>query len=86
MPEGAYVTSGPYYGGEAVDISSTDHTISGANASRGVYITTGGNIKVAMVEGQDLTITGVPDDTTLPLAVTKVYRTGTTASGMFLFW
>ena len=50
-----------------------------------LYITTGGTVKITMLDGSVLTLT-VDDFTWLPLEVLKVWDTGTTATGIFVFY
>ena len=72
-------------GGEAVDISSTDHTC--AFPAHSLYARTSGDVKVLMVDGTDVTFVGIPNQTKLDnVSFTKVYKTGTTADGMVVLW
>lgn len=71
--------------GETVDISSQDHTVTQGYTVM-LYVGTGGTVKVKMIDATDLTFTNVISGTFLPLCVTKIYRTGTTASGMVALW
>jgi len=69
-------------GGEAVDISSGNHTIT-KRPCRGLWVGTGGNVKIAAADGDDITFTNVQSGTLIPLAdAATVYQTGTTASNM----
>jgi len=47
----------------------------------GLYITTGGAVKITTVTGEDRTIT-VPDNFYLVCACKRVFATGTTATGI----
>ncbi len=47
----------------------------------GLYIENGGAISVTTIAGEQRTIS-VPDFTILPVGVTRVYQTGTTATGI----
>lgn len=47
--------------------------------TRGLYIGTGGDISVTMADGQTLTFVSVPTGTILPIQVSKIRSTGTTA-------
>lgn len=60
--------------------------------SRGIYIAADGDIKVDFLGGIDgrttstaITFVGVKGGTILPIAVTKIYDTGTTVSGVILY-
>lgn len=76
--------SSPVTGGEAVDIGSGDHTAT--ETGRALWVGTTGNVKVDTSDGDTITINNVQDGTVLPVRVTKVYQTGTTASNMVIFW
>ena len=68
---------------ETVDITSSDHTMTKAPSCRGIFVGTGGDVKVVMAgDGQDQTFPDVADGVVLPIQATKVYRTGTGASGL----
>lgn len=71
--------------GEAIDISSGDHTIT-SSFTAAIYIGGSGSLKVKMLEGTDLTLLRVVSGTFLPLCVTKIYQTGTTATDLVAFW
>ncbi len=61
---------------------STDLTF----VSRGLWIGTTGDITVTMEEGGDLTFSAVPDGTLLPLRVSRVLATGTSATNIVAIW
>ena len=61
-----------------IDVSSADHEL-GRN-TRWVWVGGLGDLKVGMASGQSVTLVNVPDGTMLPLAINKVYRTGTDAN------
>jgi len=85
MPEDVtFDVSAPLNGGEAVDISSTDHTAT--TRSRSLWVGTSGIVKVVMRGGATLTFNNVQDGTMLPIRVTSVSKTTTTASNMVLLW
>lgn len=64
----------------AVDISSTDYTVS--PTSRALYIGVTGDVKVDMEQtGSGITFKAVPVGL-LPIRVKKVYKTGTTATNI----
>lgn len=52
-----------------------------AQVTRALYVGTGGNIKVDGYHiGEAVVLSNVPDGTVLPIRVTRVYATDTTAS------
>ena len=72
-------------GGEAVVISSTDHSCTFPTCK--IWAQTGGNIKVQMADDTDVTFLGVADATMLDgVMAKKVYKVGTTAQGMVVLW
>ena len=76
----------PYVGSETIDISTADHTF--ARPMRNIIVTATGNVKVDFLDGTNQTIPVVvaTNDHTLLFKdgkggmVTKVYKTGTTAT------
>jgi len=51
--------------------------------TRGIYVGSGGEIRVAPFRGDaPVTFVGVPSGTVLPVRVTRVYATGTDASDL----
>ena len=64
----------------AASITPSDSTV--IPMTRALYIGTGGNISVVMVDEQTVTFTNVVGGTILPVQVTKVRATSTTASGI----
>lgn len=50
--------------------------------SRALYIGSGGTLTIRMMSGDDLTFVGVPSGSFLPIRVTQVHATGTTASAI----
>ena len=67
----------------AISVGGGDQTF--ANASRGVYITTAGNIACRFVDGtQDVTITGLLAGQVYPFALAIIRQTNTTAAGFVL--
>lgn len=79
-----------FYDGETVSLASTDWTptVTGKNFARGVLCGGTGTLKVdflgtAGTGGQTgITITGVLAGQLLQLCVTKIYKTGTTATNI----
>jgi hypothetical protein len=51
-----------------------------AETTRGIYVGTGGTIAALMLSGAGVTFAAVPGGTTLPVRLTKIMATGTTAS------
>lgn len=51
-----------------------------------LYIGTGGDLSVVTSSGAELTFTSVQDGTFLPVQVTSVLSTGTTASNILALW
>ncbi len=47
---------------------------------RGLWVGTGGDVKVLSEQGQAVVFANVPDGFLLPVRCTRVYATGTTAS------
>ncbi len=56
------------------------------NLTRALYVGTGGNLSVIMATGETLAIPSVPAGAFLPIRVSRVRATGTTASGIVAFW
>jgi len=54
--------------------------------SRAIYIGTGGDVTVQMVEGMQATFSAVPGGSILPVRVRRVLSTGTTAAGIVALW
>lgn len=64
----------------AIDIDSGNHTSLTHNA---LYVGTGGNVKVNMgTSGSGITFSNVASGQILPIQITQVYQSGTTASNM----
>jgi hypothetical protein len=69
---------------EAIDLSSTDYTPS--SARRRLYVGGTGDVKVDTAGGQSgITFHAVPAGF-LDVHVTKVYKTGTTATNLTALW
>lgn len=69
--------SGPASTGFSVTPSDTTDL---EEATRALYVGTGGDLLVVMLSGVTLLLNGVADGSLLPLRVTRVRATGTTAS------
>jgi hypothetical protein len=61
---------------------STDLTYT----TRALFVGGAGNIAVTMAGGQSVTFTGVPAGALLPIRVTRVLSTGTTATTITAIW
>ena len=64
----------------AAAVTPNDSTV--LALTRALWVGTGGNLKVTMGYGTDVTFTAVPDGKLMPIRVTKVFSTGTTASNI----
>lgn len=51
-----------------------------------LYVGTGGDIKVRMVGGQDVTFVNVPNGSFLPIQVVRVFSSGTGASDLLALY
>lgn len=56
-----------------------------ANVARALYIGTAGNLKVTTKGGSEITFANVPAGI-LPVSVSRVWATGTAASGIIALW
>ena len=74
--------SDPADGALAIDYSGGNQTLT--TQSRGIYIGTAGNLKVDMGDGTTVTFSNLVAGTIYPLAVKKIYQTGSTAAGLVL--
>lgn len=54
--------------------------------TRAVYVGTGGDLRVEMAGGQELTFANVQGGTFLPLRITRLFQTGTNAGGVVGIW
>lgn len=70
-------------GSNAEAVTPSDSTII---YSRGIWVGTGGNLAVTMYGGTTVTFANVPAGTLLPIKVSKVMLTGTTASDIARIW
>jgi len=50
--------------------------------TQGLYVGGAGNVRVLMAGAQDVTFVGVPAGTILPIAVTRIFATNTTATNI----
>lgn len=56
------------------------------DTTRALYVGSTGNLKVDMGAGGAVTFSNVPDGTILPICVTKVYNSDTTASDILALY
>jgi hypothetical protein len=64
----------------AIDIDSGNH---GSLSHNALYVGTGGNVKVNMgTSGSGITFSNVASGQILPIQITQVYQSGTTADNM----
>jgi hypothetical protein len=75
--------SDPYVGALAINYGGGDQVISDLRP-RAVFISTGGNLKVDMTNGDTVTFTGLLVGWIYNIAVKKIYQTGSTAAGLVL--
>ena len=80
-----YQTSGSDPACNAVLVSPSDSTDL-TYVTRAVYVGTSGNMKVTMQDSGTVLFTGVPAGTTLPIRVTRIWSTTTTASTILALW
>lgn len=66
-----------------VDIPSVAGSVNYGNV---LFVGTGGNLRVLTIGGDDVTFNNIQDGSFLPLQVTRVYATGTTASQIIALW
>ena len=71
--------SGPASSGFAITPSDT---IDLPEATRALYIGTGGNLSLRMLSGETLTFSNVTAGSLLPLRVSRVFATATTATAI----
>jgi hypothetical protein len=70
------------YDAAAVTTSDTNNI----RTTRGLYVGGSGNVKVDMAYGTTVTFSSVPAGTVLPIQVTRVYATDTTATLMIALY
>jgi hypothetical protein len=68
----------------AVAVTPSDAT--SFEPTRGLYIGAAGNVAVSMVDGGNATFVGVAAGSVLPVQVTKVLATGTTATSVLALY
>ena len=65
-------------------IPSLSDTVDLPRYSRSLFVGGAGNLKVDMMNGETVTITGVTAGTTLPIRVGRIWSTGTTATNLMV--
>lgn len=68
----------------AVGVSPSNATI--IQPTRALYVGDTGNVAVTMVDGGEATFASVPPGSILPVQVTKIWSTGTTASNILALY
>lgn len=71
---------------DGLPVTPADATQLPDGIARGLYCTGGGNIAVTLESGATATLTGVPANTIVPISVSIVAATGTTATGIFALY
>lgn len=66
--------------GGAIAVTPNDGADLPTSPAKALYIGGAGAVKVNMIDGTTVTFSGVPVGTILPVIVTRVYATGTTAT------
>lgn len=69
---------------DGVAVTPSDSTV--LTTTRAVFVGGAGNLSVVTSAGTTLTLTGVTAGTVLPLRVTKVRSTSTTATNIAALW
>jgi hypothetical protein len=74
--------SDPAIGAIAISYGGGDQDIN--VPSRGLYISTAGNLVVLMANGDSVTLTGLLAGVVYPIAIKKITQAGSTAAGLIL--
>lgn len=69
---------------DGVAVTTSDSTV--LTTTRALFVGGAGNLSVVMSSGTTVTLTGVIAGSWIPLRVTKVKATGTTATNIAAFW
>jgi hypothetical protein len=69
---------------DGVAVTASDSTV--LTTTRAIFVGGAGNLAVVMSNGTTVTLTGVTAGSWLPLRVTKVKSTGTTATNIAALW
>ncbi len=67
----------------AIAITGADQTFAGARP-RSVYVATAGDLTCDMVNGDNVTFVGLLAGIVYPIAIKKIYDTGTSITGLVL--
>lgn len=78
-PDNVKTLNGPANGAETVNKSDT---VNLTNISRGLYVGGTGDVAVVMKDGTTVTYVAVQAGTTLPIRISRVNSTNTTATSM----
>lgn len=79
---GRSLTAPPEQAAAVVPADGTDL----ACVTRAVYVGGGGDLRVRMLGGAEVTLAAVPAGALLPLRVTRVLATGTSATALVALW
>jgi hypothetical protein len=67
---------------DSVDVSSNDYV---DGDGFGVYVGTGGDLAIKGVNGGEVTLTNIPDGAWLPIRISTIFNSGTTASDIVAY-
>jgi hypothetical protein len=70
----------PAYGGFTITEADTDL----ATNARFFYVGVGGTVKITTVDGNVLTLVGIPAGTFVPISVKRIWLTGTVTATSFV--
>jgi hypothetical protein len=70
---------------DAAEIVPSDAAVL-ACVTRALYVGGGGDLRVRMLGGAVVTLANVPTGALVPIRVTRLFATGTSASGVVGFW
>ena len=57
-----------------------------AFATRALYVGTGGDVRLRMLGGAEITLANLASGSLIPIRATRVFATGTTATGLIGLW
>jgi hypothetical protein len=66
--------------------SITPHDTDSVGSTRGLYVEVSGDVKVDMIDGTTITFPDLPAAVFHPIAVRRVYSTGTLATGIIALY
>lgn len=61
-------------------------TVNASLGTRAIKVTVGGNVNVNLIGGGTAVLTGLASGQTLPIAVSRILATSTTATGIFALY